>query len=168
MEGPARPESRRLLHKMERELEKYIERLGRRGVPSLRESTGELALADNHPADLASETLERGKDLGAACDLRRRVRALQAALDRLREGRYGRCAVCGRAIEPERLELVPEAPTCAGCARGETVGRPVEEEVLPCSFGGKEAWDQVARYGTSDSPQDDPPVGDGPTGEGKA
>lgn len=166
MEGPARPESRRLLHKMERELEKCIESLERRTVASLRESTGELALADNHPADLASETFERSKDLGAARDLRRRIRALQAGLARLGEGRYGRCEVCGRAIEPERLELVPEASSCAGCAREEPTGFAAEEP-LPCSFHGKDAWAQVARYGTSDSPQDDPPVGDGPTGEGK-
>jgi DnaK suppressor protein len=40
---------------------------------------------------------------------RRRVRD---ALDRLDGGTYGRCEVCGREIDDERLEARPEASTC--------------------------------------------------------
>lgn len=39
-------------------------------------------------------------------------RLVQDALTRLDEGGYGRCVVCGRVIDDERLEARPEAPTC--------------------------------------------------------
>jgi len=40
-------------------------------------------------------------------------RQTEAALARLDRGEYGVCAVCGNPIEPERLELIPEAVRCA-------------------------------------------------------
>lgn len=40
---------------------------------------------------------------------------IEAALARLRDGSYGRCVVCGDAIDPRRLRVVPEADRCAGC-----------------------------------------------------
>jgi RNA polymerase-binding transcription factor DksA len=39
-------------------------------------------------------------------------RHLQQALDRLDEGSYGSCLVCGATIDDERLEARPEAATC--------------------------------------------------------
>ncbi len=44
-----------------------------------------------------------------------RINRLTAALERLAAGRYGRCEVCGREIEPARLAAVPEAATCRQC-----------------------------------------------------
>jgi DnaK suppressor protein len=34
------------------------------------------------------------------------------ALQRIEEGTYGTCIVCGRPIEPARLEAIPWAPYC--------------------------------------------------------
>lgn len=42
----------------------------------------------------------------------------QHAIERIDHGRYGLCEVCGFAIEPARLEAVPQATDCADCARG--------------------------------------------------
>ncbi|QJY50918.1 hypothetical protein HOP40_25590 [Pseudonocardia broussonetiae] len=39
-------------------------------------------------------------------------RAVQDALGRIEDGTYGRCAVCDRQIDDERLEARPEVPTC--------------------------------------------------------
>ena len=39
------------------------------------------------------------------------------ALERVGEGTFGRCEACEQGIERERLELVPHARLCAGCAR---------------------------------------------------
>jgi len=48
--------------------------------------------------------------IGEALD---ELRQTEAALARLEGGEYGVCAVCGNPIEPERLELIPEAVRCA-------------------------------------------------------
>jgi len=37
---------------------------------------------------------------------------VQDALRRLEDGSYGKCAICGRPIEPARLEAIPWAPYC--------------------------------------------------------
>jgi RNA polymerase-binding transcription factor DksA len=44
------------------------------------------------------------------------LRRVQAALDRLNAGTYGRCVRCRQPIERARLEVLPEADRCAGCA----------------------------------------------------
>ena len=38
---------------------------------------------------------------------------IQAALERIENGTYGRCVVDGEPVEPARLEAVPWAPYCA-------------------------------------------------------
>jgi DnaK suppressor protein len=38
-----------------------------------------------------------------------------AAFERLAAGTYGVCTECRAAIPFERLQVFPEAPTCAGC-----------------------------------------------------
>lgn len=43
------------------------------------------------------------------------VRDIEAALDRMREGRYGTCSDCGDAIALERLTAQPTALRCQPC-----------------------------------------------------
>jgi DnaK suppressor protein len=38
-----------------------------------------------------------------------------AALDRIADGTYGRCSLCGVAIPSERLEFRPSASGCVAC-----------------------------------------------------
>lgn len=44
-----------------------------------------------------------------------RVAQIRSALDRLDRGTYGECVSCGEAVDPARLQAVPEAPFCRGC-----------------------------------------------------
>lgn len=44
-------------------------------------------------------------------------RRIRAALDRINAGSYGKCMVCGKNIEPRRLEALPEAERCLSCAK---------------------------------------------------
>ena len=44
-----------------------------------------------------------------------RINRLSAALERMADGTYGRCELCGRDIERPRLEALPEAVTCRDC-----------------------------------------------------
>lgn len=41
---------------------------------------------------------------------------VRLALNRLDSGQYGICTTCGQQINPERLEALPFATTCVGCA----------------------------------------------------
>ncbi len=65
-----------------------------------------------HPADYGTEvatTMDAEHMVAAVDDQRRNV---QDALTRLDQGVYGRCTVCDREIDDERLEARPEASTC--------------------------------------------------------
>lgn len=44
------------------------------------------------------------------------LQEVRLALDRLRDGNYGKCRSCGQPIAPARLEAMPEAKTCVLCA----------------------------------------------------
>jgi RNA polymerase-binding transcription factor DksA len=65
-----------------------------------------------HPGDYGSEvaaTMDTELLVDTVADQRR---LLTEALARLDAGTYGRCAVCGAAIDDERLEARPEVATC--------------------------------------------------------
>ncbi|MEU3729608.1 TraR/DksA C4-type zinc finger protein [Streptomyces sp. NPDC033538] len=48
---------------------------------------------------------------------------VEAALERMAEGRYGVCHLCRRPIDRERLMIVPQARYCARCQQVREAGR---------------------------------------------
>lgn len=139
---------------------------------ALTDSVQELSAYDNHPADLGSETFEREKDLALWNNTNEILQRISEALDHMDKGKYGICEDCGREIDLERLEALPYTTLCIKCQHQEEDNhqsreRPVEEEVLGPPFGrtfldetdvvvtdGEDIWQEVARYGTSESPSD--------------
>lgn len=79
---------------------------------SQREGSGELSLADQHPADAATETEEREMDLARQQLFEAHLARIDAALARIAKGTYGTCRVCGQPIPHERLEAIPDTPYC--------------------------------------------------------
>jgi RNA polymerase-binding transcription factor DksA len=75
------------------------------------DQTGELTHYDQHPADQASETFEREKDLSILERLEADLAEIEAALQRVDDGTYGLDEVTGEPIDPERLEALPTART---------------------------------------------------------
>jgi RNA polymerase-binding transcription factor DksA len=75
------------------------------------EQSGELADYDQHPADTASDTFEREKDLAILEQLEGELAEIEAALQRLDEGTYGVDEQTGEPINPERLDAIPTART---------------------------------------------------------
>ena len=65
--------------------------------------------------DAAQSSERQDMDFAQRERLAARINRLTAALERLAAGRYGRCEVCGREIEPPRLAAMPEAATCRQC-----------------------------------------------------
>jgi len=45
----------------------------------------------------------------------KKLHEINEALKRIEEGVYGRCVVCGKAIEEKRLIAIPEAKKCIEC-----------------------------------------------------
>jgi YteA family regulatory protein len=136
---------------------------------SEQESTGELSMYDNHPADMGTELYEREKDMALEEHAQEQLNKINKALDAMNQGTYGVCSVCSEEIEYERLEVVPTTDVCAKHAKSGTVetDRPVEEQVLepphPNSFEHKnpsevkdyeDSFQEVARFGTSETPSD--------------
>jgi len=79
------------------------------GTEGERDELDELSLMDQHPADVATETADRSRDLGFLEQYERDLADVGDALRRLEDGTYGRCQVCGRPIPDERLEADPTA-----------------------------------------------------------
>ena len=101
-----------------------VERIKERLAVPQRESGGDIALADQHPADVASETEARELDLARQTMFEARIGLIGEALRRVERGEYGRCTVCGREIPEARLDLVPETPYCVEDAEREQQSSP--------------------------------------------
>ncbi len=71
----------------------------------------ELSDYDQHPADTATETFEREKDLSILEQLENELTELQAALERVDAGTYGIDEETGAPIDPARLDAFPTART---------------------------------------------------------
>lgn len=50
--------------------------------------------------------------------LRREIREIEEAFERLRQGRYGLCSECGQPIAANRLKAMPTARRCMSCQVG--------------------------------------------------
>ena len=46
-----------------------------------------------------------------------RIKAVQAALERIEAGDYGYCVMCDEAIAPQRLSFDPAIAVCISCSR---------------------------------------------------
>jgi RNA polymerase-binding transcription factor DksA len=79
---------------------------------SERESLSELSGADQHQADIGSETFDREKDLSILEQVEAELTDVARALERINDGTYGTCEACGKPIGDERLEAVPAARFC--------------------------------------------------------
>jgi RNA polymerase-binding transcription factor DksA len=74
---------------------------------------GEIDLEfDQDFADRAQVTGEQGENYTLAETLQTELNRVERALERLNEGTYGTCEVCGNDIGSERLEALPETSRC--------------------------------------------------------
>jgi DnaK suppressor protein len=71
---------------------------------------------DEHDPEGATIAYERAQVAALLAGARRRLADLDAALERLDAGTYGRCERCGLPIPAERLAVRPSARTCVSCA----------------------------------------------------
>ena len=67
--------------------------------------------------DAASDLIERDKMQAIIFSLERKIESIDHAIDQAQEIGYGICELCGKPIEPERLEIFPETTLCIECKR---------------------------------------------------
>ena len=72
---------------------------------------------DEHDPEGATLAFERAQVVSLLEEARAQRDALDAAAARLDTGTYGVCEHCGAEIDVERLDALPGARTCVGCAR---------------------------------------------------
>jgi RNA polymerase-binding transcription factor DksA len=82
------------------------------GTETETETISELSSFDQHQGDIGTETFEREKDFSLLEQLEAEIGDLDAALRKIDDGTYGMCEICGKQIEPERLEAMPGTRTC--------------------------------------------------------
>lgn len=132
---------------------------------SLKDSLGELSMYDNHPADTATALFEKEKDFALHEHAESNLAKVEIALEAFEAGTYGKCASCNDNIPFERLEAVPYTIYCIEHAK--LAEQPVEEDVninseenpFERTMDGRaldyeNSFEQVAEFGTSDSPTD--------------
>ena len=66
-------------------------------------------------ADAGAATAERTEVIGLVETLKGQLDGVDAALERIAEGKYGTCANCGKDIDPARMEARPESIYCVDC-----------------------------------------------------
>lgn len=78
------------------------------------EESGEInsAAGDQHLADHASIILDREVDDTLEENAGHMIVEIDGALERIADGSYGLCAVCGDPIPEERLAAIPYATLC--------------------------------------------------------
>lgn len=134
------------------------------------ESVGELSSYDNHPADEGTELYEREKDFALNEHYELQLGNINKALEAMENDSYGICEVCGKEIPLERLEALPNTTFCIDHSPDQVTSRkrPIEEGVLMppwgkfamdeqdenVAFDAEDSWQEVAQWGTSETPSD--------------
>lgn len=135
-------------------------------------SSNELSNYDNHPADLGSELYSVEMNMALKVHEQSKLNDINKALNKLKNGTYGKCEKCNKEIPLERLEAMPSAKLCMSCEKekeAHEINTPdmSYDEVFDAPFGRKylnkreddefEGLDQLndlMKYGSADTPQD--------------
>jgi RNA polymerase-binding protein DksA len=100
------------------ERERILRELGR-VTEAINESAEETESAkqsySNHLADIGTDFMEKEKNYYFADQEGQYLKAIEAALERIKRGEYGLCMECSDVISEKRLEAVPAAELCISC-----------------------------------------------------
>jgi RNA polymerase-binding transcription factor DksA len=126
--GPGKRINARDLKSFRRRLEEELTALtGRHAGLEAASASGTEAIGagdlGEEGADAGLFAAERERDLSLVDNLADLITKIQGALERIDDGSYGRCEVCGEPIEPERLDALPYTTLCLADARRRTRAR---------------------------------------------
>jgi DnaK suppressor protein len=84
---------------------------------SRQDASGDLSNMPIHMADIGSDNFEQEFTLGLIENEEEMLRDINDAIDRIEEGTFGKCEVCGKVIHKKRLKAIPHARMCIACQR---------------------------------------------------
>ncbi len=84
--------------------------------------------ATQDPADMAANAYTKELLVSMSANDRHLLEMIDEALDRMEEGKYGKCVHCGQPIQERRLQAVPWARHCIRCQDLNERGLLVAEE----------------------------------------
>ncbi|MGQ9476455.1 MAG: TraR/DksA family transcriptional regulator [Actinomycetota bacterium] len=80
--------------------------------------SGEMPFEEEYAAS-GTSTFERERDLSLSENVKDLLQKVNEALERIDNGTYGICEMCGLPIPEERLEALPYANLCISCKQKE-------------------------------------------------
>ena len=86
------------------------------------EGAGRESSAPGHTAELASDESERDLSYGRMASQTEELQEIAAALERIKDGSFGKCETCDGSIPKERLRAIAYARLCVACQTKEEQG----------------------------------------------
>ncbi len=106
----------RLRRRLEEEKERLTKELSRlRELRLARDRWAETRGYGDERSEDATKTVELEKGLALEENLSNLLEEVNHALYKFEVGTYGLCDLCGQPIDPERLEILPQANLCVAC-----------------------------------------------------
>ena len=81
------------------------------------EASGSLSNAPLHMADLGTDNFEQEFTLNLLQNQEQALTEIDEALERIKQGTFGRCEECEESIPKARLQALPYTRHCVACAR---------------------------------------------------
>ncbi|HKB35218.1 MAG TPA: TraR/DksA C4-type zinc finger protein [Gemmataceae bacterium] len=81
------------------------------------ENSGSLSNTPIHMADLGTDNFEQEFTLSLIQNEEQVLDEIAEALNRINQGRFGKCEECSSAIPKARLQALPYTRHCVNCAR---------------------------------------------------
>lgn len=108
------------LTRAKKEIEQELSKIAvpNKNIPGDWQSKFPYGNSDSGTASLerqADEVEEYTTRLPLEHNLETKLASINAALEKIRRGDYGKCEKCGKDISFERLEIFPEARLCIDC-----------------------------------------------------
>ena len=79
------------------------------------QTPGDISHVPTHNADFDAEGID--VDIALAKNEEGILEAVEAALERIEQKKFGRCEDCGAEISKQRLDAIPYTPHCISCAQ---------------------------------------------------
>jgi len=115
MDAATRAEFQGLLRILRDELEETL-RTDDARLAAIRAARADTTDDDEHDPEGATLSAEWSRAEGQSAGVRQELAEVDRAEQKLTDGRYGLCEVCGQDIPLARLRIKPAARRCVNCA----------------------------------------------------